>query len=122
VLFKLGIDTLFVSRNPQGEQEIAWEDVNEHVIYFHPFIINTTPIGMFPQNDAFPPIPYERLTDQHLLYDLIYNPAETAFLRKGKEAGAQIQNGETMLMLQAEQSWKTWNQGTITDYELMSFS
>jgi len=109
VLFKLGIDTLFVSRNPQGEQEIAWEDVNEHVIHFHPFIINTTPIGMFPDNNSFPPIPYDRLTDKHLLYDLIYNPAETAFLRKGKQAGAQIQNGETMLKLQAEQSWKTWN-------------
>jgi shikimate dehydrogenase len=109
VLFKLGIDTLFVSRNPQGEQEIAWEDINEHVIHFHPFIINTTPVGMFPDIQDFPALPYQHLTDKHLLYDLIYNPAETAFLRKGKEAGAQIQNGETMLKLQAEQSWKTWN-------------
>lgn len=113
VLYKLGIDVLFVSREPEGEQEIGWEDINEHVIRFHPFIINTTPVGMYPNSGDFPDIPYECLTDKHLLYDLIYNPAETEFLRKGKERGAQIQNGYSMLCLQAEQSWKTWQNAEV---------
>jgi shikimate dehydrogenase len=108
VLFKLGIDTLFVSRNPQGEQEIAWEDVNEFVIKFHPFIINTTPIGQFPNIENKPLLPYSSLTDKHLLYDLLYNPEETAFLKAGKEYGANIFNGSAMLTMQALQSWKIW--------------
>src|SRR5690606_29173843 len=99
------------SRHPQGESQIAWEDVNEFVIKFHPLIINTTPIGQFPNVGDFPAIPYEFLTDKHLLYDLIYNPEETSFLRKGREQNAQTHNGYSMLVMQAEQSWKTWMNG-----------
>jgi len=116
VLFKLGIDTLFVSRNPQGEQEIAWEDVNEYVIKFHPFIINTTPIGQFPNVNTKPPLPYSSLTDKHLLYDLVYNPEETAFLKEGILFGANTFNGSAMLKLQALQSWKIW-QNAISNFQ-----
>jgi shikimate dehydrogenase len=108
VLFKLGIDTLFVSRNPNGDQEIAWEDLNEYVIKFHPFIINTTPIGQFPNIEEMPEIPYHFLSEKHLLYDLIYNPSETKFLIEGKKHGSNVYNGQTMLNLQALQSWKIW--------------
>jgi shikimate dehydrogenase len=108
VLYKLGVDSLFVSRNPEGEQEIGWEDINEHVIRFHPLIINTTPIGQFPDIDQSPELPYHLLTDQHLAYDLVYNPAETLFLKKAREAGAMVHNGQSMLEIQAAQSWKTW--------------
>lgn len=108
VLFKLGIDMLFVSRNPEGEDQLGWEEVNEYVIKFHPLIINTTPVGQWPETGKYPEIPYEALTEKHLLYDLIYNPEETQFLLKGKAMGAQIHNGLSMLKMQAEQSWKTW--------------
>ena len=108
VLFKLGIDTLFVSRTPEGEDEIGWDEINEHVLRFHPLIINTTPVGQFPESEKFPALPYQFITDKHLLYDLIYNPVETEFLKKGKAHGAQIHNGYSMLIMQAEQSWKTW--------------
>jgi shikimate dehydrogenase len=108
VFYKLGVDTLFVSRNPEGDQEIGWEDINEHVIHFHPLIINTTPIGQFPNEEVFPVLPYHLLSDKHLLYDLIYNPAESAFLHKGKINSAMIHNGQSMLEMQAEQSWRTW--------------
>ena len=108
VLYKLGVDTLFASRNPEGDQEIGWEDINEHVIHFHPLIINTTPLGQFPNEEAFPQLPYHLLSDKHLLYDLIYNPAESAFLQKGKTNKSMIHNGQSMLEMQAEQSWRTW--------------
>ena len=114
VLYKLGVDTLFVSRNPQGDHEISWEEINEHVIRFHPLIINTTPIGQFPDSESAPVLPYELLTDKHLLYDLLYNPAETEFLKRGKAAGAMVHNGQSMLEMQAEQSWKTWQNNEIS--------
>jgi shikimate dehydrogenase len=108
VLYKLGVDMLFVSRNHSGEQEIAYEDINEHVIRFHPLIINTTPVGQFPGLEECPALPYEHLGAEHLLYDLVYNPSETLFLKKGKAQGAACFNGLSMLHLQAEQSFKTW--------------
>jgi shikimate dehydrogenase len=108
VLYKLGVDMLFVSRNPQGEQEIAYEDINEHVIRFHPLIINTTPLGQFPNTNDAPLIPWEHISNKHLLYDLIYNPAETEFLRLGNLRGAATHNGLSMLQLQADQSLKIW--------------
>ena len=72
-------------------------------------IINTTPLGLYPDVDGCPDIPYEFIADNHLLYDLVYNPAKTLFLKKGEERGATIKNGEEMLKLQAEESWKIWN-------------
>ena len=72
-------------------------------------IINTTPLGTYPGTDAFPPVPYQCITSQHLLYDLVYNPAETRFLTFGKEKGATIKNGYEMLELQAIRSYEIWN-------------
>jgi shikimate dehydrogenase len=70
--------------------------------------VNCTPVGTFPNVNEFPKIPYGSLTPEHLLYDLIYNPAETEFLKKGKAQGAQIMNGLDMLKMQAEKSWEIW--------------
>ena len=72
-------------------------------------IINTTPVGMYPDIEVSPDIPYEYLTADHFLFDLIYNPAKTLFLQKGESQGAFIQNGEGMLVIQAEESWNIWN-------------
>ncbi|MCO6501117.1 MAG: shikimate dehydrogenase [Vicingus serpentipes] len=109
VLKELNIDCIFVSRNPTNDNEVAYEDVNEHVIRHHQLIVNTTPIGMYPKVDAKPELPYQYLTTQHLLYDLVYNPLETAFLKEGKKKGCITINGLDMLQLQAEKSWEIWN-------------
>jgi shikimate dehydrogenase len=74
-------------------------------------IINTTPVGMYPHEGECPPIPYWALTSQHYLFDLIYNPARTLFLQKGEARGAVVENGHEMLILQAEESWRIWNDG-----------
>jgi shikimate dehydrogenase len=88
---------------------MTYAELDSHIIADHQVIINATPVGMFPNNDQYPPLPYKYLTSQHLVYDLIYNPEETLFLKKGRETGAQIKNGLEMLHLQAELSWKIWN-------------
>ena len=75
----------------------------------HSLIINTSPVGMFPNTQEAPSIPYELLTTQHHLYDLVYNPAETLFMAKGLAKGASVQNGLEMLHIQAQESWKIWN-------------
>ena len=108
VLDKLGISRTSVSR---GEREgvITYEDLTEETIAEHTLIINTTPVGMSPETDAAPPIPYAAITEKHLLYDLIYNPAETKFLHLGKQQGATTKNGHEMLVLQAEASWDIWS-------------
>lgn len=110
VLDKLGIEYRSVSRY-LSEGSIGYAEVNEDVIASHPLIINTTPLGMSPNVDAAPHIPYEAIGSQHLLYDLIYNPAETLFLQMANEQGAVIKNGYEMLVLQAEASWRIWNRG-----------
>lgn len=109
VLKELNINCLFVSRTPEKGNEIGYNDINEYVIKHHQIIINTTPLGTYPNINDSPNIPYELLTANHLLYDLVYNPEETMFLRKGKEKGAKIINGLQMLKLQAEKSWEIWN-------------
>ncbi len=108
VLTKLDISFLHVSRK-DGDDVINYAEVTEEMIATHHLIINTTPLGMYPDTEAFPAIPYHYITSQHHLYDLIYNPAETKFLAKGKLQGATIQNGQEMLLLQAEESWRIWN-------------
>ena len=75
----------------------------------HTVIVNTTPLGMYPNVDACPDIPYDQLTPNHLLYDLLYNPHETLFMKKGMERGATVKNGLEMLLLQAFVSWEIWN-------------
>jgi len=109
VLKELNIDCLLVARNPKNSNEISYNDINEYVIKHHQLIINTTPIGMFPNVADFPNFNYQQLTSNHLLYDLIYNPAETAFIKKGKLQGCVTLNGMEMLKLQAEKSWEIWN-------------
>jgi len=83
--------------------------LTKSIIAKYKLIINTTPLGMFPNIVEAPPIPYEFLTSEHFLFDLIYNPAKTLFLKKGEDQGAFIQNGYDMLVEQAEVNWKLWN-------------
>jgi shikimate dehydrogenase len=108
VLDQLGISWQLVSRN-KAFGALTYEDVTPAIIKAHTLIINTTPLGMYPDVDAAPSIPYEALTSQHLLYDLIYNPPETRFLSLGKAQGATIKNGLEMLHLQADASWEIWS-------------
>ncbi len=112
VLQKLGISFKYVSRSSNGEEVISYEALNNTILHEHLLIINTSPVGMYPHVNEAPNLNYEALTDKHHLYDLIYNPAETLFLTKGKERGASIQNGLEMLHLQAEASWEIWNSAT----------
>ena len=112
VLKEIGIDCYFVSRNKHhdsGANIFLYEEINEYVINAFHLIINTTPVGMYPNINEIPEIPYELITDKHLLYDLVYNPIETNFLKRGKEKGAICINGLSMLYLQAEKAWEIWN-------------
>ncbi|MBP3425336.1 MAG: shikimate dehydrogenase [Rikenellaceae bacterium] len=97
-----------VSRTGQGEV-LSYADLTEEVMREHRLIINTTPLGMYPRVDAAPEIPYRLLTPNHMLFDLIYNPAETLFMRRGTEQGARTASGGEMLIEQAEKSWEIWN-------------
>jgi len=109
VLKELGLDVLFVSRKPSGENEISYGDCNVNAVKWHKLIVNTTPVGTSPNILEAPAIAYEGVTNSHLLYDLIYNPAKTKFLKEGETRGASTQNGLGMLKIQAEQSWEIWN-------------
>ncbi|MBN2174915.1 MAG: shikimate dehydrogenase [Bacteroidales bacterium] len=109
VLNKYGIETLFVSRTPHDCNQVRYSILNEDILSTHLLIVNTTPVGMYPNEGQFPDIPFEFIGKNHLLFDLVYNPAETWFLRKGKQQGASIKNGLEMLQLQAEKSWEIWN-------------
>lgn len=109
VFRKLGIEYKMVSRTPKGDNQVSYTDLNETAIRNFPLIVNTSPLGTYPKVEECPDIPYEYITDQHFLYDLVYNPSETLFLKKGKEKGAIIQNGLAMLQLQAEKAWEIWN-------------
>ena len=106
-LRELGLDYRFVSRNPKQGQ-LAYADLDTALMEQHQVLVNCTPLGTFPAVEKAPPLPYEALGSSHLLYDLIYNPAETTFLRKGRLQGARTKNGLEMLELQAEASWNIW--------------
>lgn len=108
VLGKLGIRVTFVSRTP-SERNLTYKDLNREIIENNLLIVNTTPLGMYPDIDHCPPIPYEFITPNHICYDLIYNPEETLFLRRSKERGAIVKNGLEMLIGQAVESWEIWN-------------
>jgi shikimate dehydrogenase len=113
VLHKLDIAFLFVSRKkPNLADHISYEDLDETLIRDHPLIINCTPLGMHPEVNVSPPIPYAYLGSAHYLFDLVYNPAQTLFLKKGEEKGARIKNGADMLKIQADASWDIWNRGS----------
>lgn len=108
-LNELGITYKLVSRTGNENSIVQYSQLTENIISDNLLIINTSPVGTFPDIDKCPDIPYHFLTSKHLLFDLIYNPSETKFLRLGREAGAATLNGSKMLELQAEKSWEIWN-------------
>jgi shikimate dehydrogenase len=113
VLKQIGIDCYFVTRNKStmnGNNCFDYNELNEYVLKAFKLIVNTTPLGMHPHEEAFPKIPYQFIEHDHLLYDLVYNPSETEFMKKGKSRGAVVLNGLSMLHQQAEEAWRIWNQ------------
>ncbi|MBI3883271.1 MAG: shikimate dehydrogenase [Sphingobacteriales bacterium] len=109
VLKKLGINFLLVTRNLKKDGFIHYTDINAEIMSEYTIIINCSPVGMSPNENVCPDIPYHLLTQNHYLYDLVYKPAETLFLQKGKEKNATVDNGYDMLLLQADASWEIWN-------------
>lgn len=107
-LKQLGIEASFVSRHP-ADEVITYADITPAILKEYKIIVNTTPLGMFPNINECPDIPYDQLTPTHLLYDLLYNPDETLFMKKGKQKGATVKNGLEMLLLQAFAGWEIWN-------------
>jgi shikimate dehydrogenase len=111
VLNKLGIPFILVTRAELNKAGfLNYRQLDRHIIKEHTVIINCTPSGMKPNVEECPNIPYEYLTPEHYLFDMIYNPSRTAFLQKGERAGAVTKNGLDMLMLQAEENWHRWNE------------
>ena len=107
-LKKIGIKYLCVSRHP-NEQQLNYDQLNDPILKHHLLIINTTPLGTSPNINECPNIPYKYISKKHLLVDLVYNPEETLFLKKGRKNLANILNGKSMLIHQAEEAWKIWN-------------
>jgi len=107
-LDQLNIHYTFVSRRKKAEW-LTYHDLTKDIINDHKLIINTSPIGMYPDTESSPALPYEYLTSDHYLYDLIYNPEETLFLSQGAGHDTHIKNGLEMLYLQAEKNWEIWH-------------
>jgi shikimate dehydrogenase len=107
-LRKMGVSFSIVSRNPKNSQ-LSYQDLTKKVLENHKVIINTTPLGMFPDIQGCPLEIMEGIGSEHLVYDLIYNPLDSTLLKRAKEKGATIQNGLSMLHIQAEKSWEIWN-------------
>ncbi len=111
VLKKLGIDFMIVSRKENNLPDcITYDQISKSILAEYKIIINATPSGMSPAENTWPQIPYSFLTADHYLYDLVYKPAKTLFLQKGEEQGATIENGFEMLIIQAEENWRIWNE------------
>ena len=108
-LERLGLDWTYVSRTA-AEGRLTYSALTPEVMEHYQVIVNCSPVGMFPKVDACPDIPYHLLSSRHLLYDLVYNPEETLFLKRGAQQGATIKNGLEMLHLQALASWEFWNE------------
>ena len=108
-LKSLGLETIYVSRY-ERRGAITYQQVTAEVIREYPVVVNCTPTGMYPHADECPMLPYEAMDSRTLLYDLIYNPDETLFMKKGKTQGATVKNGLEMLLLQAFASWQFWNE------------
>lgn len=106
-LQQMGMTFTLVSRYP-NTHAIGYDNITEQVIQSHSVVVNCTPLGMLPDIYSLPPIPYEYITDRHLLYDCVYNPERTAFLREGEAKGARIVNGKDMLYLQADAAYEIW--------------
>ncbi|HEY0029994.1 MAG TPA: shikimate dehydrogenase [Bacteroidia bacterium] len=114
VLKEIGIECYFATRSKSVQQQTAnniftYEELNENMINAFKLIVNTSPVGMAPDTNNAPSIPYQYISPAHLLYDLVYNPAETEFLKRGKQQGASTVNGFSMLQQQAEEAWRIWN-------------
>ena len=107
-LKSLGIEPVFVSRY-ERPGTIQYGSITPEVVHEYPVIVNCTPLGMFPKVDTCPDLPYESMDDKNILYDLIYNPDETLFMKLGAKQGASVKNGLEMLLLQAFASWEFWN-------------
>lgn len=108
VFDKFDISYLLVSRT-ESKGNITYSQLSQKILEEYKIIVNCTPLGTYPNVENEPKIPYKHITNKHLLYDLIYNPAETKFLKKGSQKGATTKNGYEMLVLQAEKSWKIWD-------------
>ena len=107
-LRQLGLHTQLVSRI-RKQNAITYEDIDEQMISAYQVIVNCTPLGMYPHTDECPFLPYHAITSRHLLYDLLYNPDTTLFMKKGAEQGAVVKNGLEMLLLQAYANWEVWH-------------
>jgi shikimate dehydrogenase len=109
-LKSLGIDYLFVTRQNQSQSSnvLSYNQLNPFVMEQFKLIVNTTPLGTYPDVDGVPPIPYMSIGSDHLLCDLVYNPAETQFMKKGRERGAAVMNGLSMLKFQADEAFEIW--------------
>lgn len=108
VLENLGVDVLFVSRHPRGDKQFGYNEINEHMVKACKLVVNTTPLGTFPEVQNYPQFPFEHLTEEHLVVDLIYNPETTKFLAESSKNGATILNGYPMLKQQALRAYKIW--------------
>ena len=113
VLRAIGIDVTRVSRTPSAPGDIAYTDISREGLAATPLLVNCTPVGMHPNTSEKVPFPTSFLTPNHLVVDLIYNPAETVLLNEAKRQGAQALNGADMLRLQAEKAWEIWSQSGI---------
>lgn len=111
VFKSIGIEVIFASRNPKGPKEFNYSDINSNMIKACKVIVNCTPVGTFPDINAFIELPFQALTEDHLVIDLIYNPNKTALLIKSEAMGTMILNGESMLKEQALKAWEIWNKG-----------
>ncbi|MBR0165881.1 MAG: shikimate dehydrogenase [Prevotella sp.] len=107
-LKSLGLEPVLVSRY-ERQDTIQYKDVTPDIIKEYNVIVNCTPLGMYPHTEEYPDLPYEAMDNHTILYDLIYNPDQTLFMRKGAERGADVKNGLEMLLLQAFASWEFWN-------------
>jgi len=113
VLKEIGVDCFYVSRTkqPTAKNQFIYDELNENIINAFKLIINSSPVGTHPHITEAPKIPYQYISSEHLLYDLVYNPEQTEFLKRGKEKGAVTVNGLSMLQQQAEEAWRIWNKG-----------
>lgn len=109
VLNSIGIDVIFISRNPKNENEFSYNDINKGMINSCKILVNCTPVGTYPNIDEQFNLPYDYFSVNHLVVDLIYNPSKTVLLKKAEEQGAVILNGYTMLKEQALKSLSIWN-------------
>jgi shikimate dehydrogenase len=110
VFKKLGISYLVAGRTKKAGVDFIYEELTGELIADTPVIVNCTPLGMYPKSETCPPILFKAVSDKHYLFDLVYNPVKTLFLAEGEKRGATIENGLNMLIYQAEEGWRIWNE------------